>query len=148
MTSVRSVHIRQDVLEAIGRHAAREAPDECCGLLAGSDDRIDEAIETRNVLASASRYRIDPAAHIAANRRMRGSGRAVVGAYHSHPRTAAVPSERDVAEAQYPEFLWLIVSLQTGDPVYRAFRIDRGTVEEVYLVVEGDNQRPTPNSHA
>ena len=136
VTSISPVRIRQDVLRAIGSHAAREAPHECCGLLAGSNDRVDEAIEARNVLASASAYQVDPEVHIAANRRLRGTGRAIVGAYHSHPRTPAVPSARDVAEAHYPEFLWLIVSLETAQPAYRAYRLARGTVEEVELVVE------------
>ena len=52
---------------------------------------------------------------IAVNRRLRGTPRSVIGAYHSHPRTEAVPSPRDIAEAHYPEFIWLIVSLADSE---------------------------------
>lgn len=125
------------VLDIIRAHAAREAPNECCGLLTGASGRIDEAVPVRNVLQSATRYQIDPAEHIALNRRLRGTGRSIVGAYHSHPRGAPVPSPRDVAEAHYPEFIWMIVSLEAAHPECRAFRIEGGRVRELPLIVGG-----------
>ena len=86
------------------------------------------------MLASPARYRIDPRDHIALNRRLRGTGRAVIGSYHSHPATPAVPSPRDVAEAHYPEFLWLIVSLQGDEPDYRLYRMAGGESFELELI--------------
>lgn len=125
------------VLEAIGAHARREAPNECCGLLVGSRDLIDECVPARNVLAHPSRYQIDPRDHIDVRRRLRGTGRAVVGAYHSHPRSPAVPSPRDLAESHYPEFVWVIVSLERdGAPDFRAYRIEGGTATALALTVE------------
>jgi [CysO sulfur-carrier protein]-S-L-cysteine hydrolase len=91
-------------------------------------------VPARNLLAHPSRYQIDPQDHIATNRRLRGTDRAVVGAYHSHPRSPAVPSPRDVAEAQYPEFVWLIVSLATEPAEFRAYRIREDQVREVGLL--------------
>jgi proteasome lid subunit RPN8/RPN11 len=122
-TTGASFRVRAEALSAIANHAREEFPNECCGLLVGTADLIDEAVPARNVLASPSRYQIDPRDHIAANRRLRGTGRGVLGAYHSHPRTPAIPSPADLAEAQYPEFLWLIVSLADGALDYRAYRI-------------------------
>ena len=87
----------------------------------------------RNVLESPTRYEIDPAEHIGVNRRLRGSGRAVVGAYHSHPRSAPIPSTRDIAEAHYPEFIWVIVSLEGESPDCRAFRIAKGEVRQLRI---------------
>ncbi len=127
--------IRAAVLTAVGAHAHREAPNECCGLLVGTNTLIDEAVPTRNVLAHPSRYQIDPQDHIAINRQLRGTGRSVQGAYHSHPHTPAVPSPRDLAEAHYPEFLWLIVSVTEAKPDFRAYRIAAGAATEEPLVV-------------
>ena len=92
-------------------HAREDAPRECCGLLVGSGATIDECIRTANLDQDPNRYRIDPAAHIAANRRLRGSGRGVIGVYHSHPHSPAIPSPTDYREAYYSDFIWLIVSL-------------------------------------
>ena len=130
------MRILEGVLASIVDHARRDAPNECCGLLIGTADLIDEAVAATNILAHPSRYQLDPRAHIDANRRLRGTARAVVGAYHSHPRTPALPSPRDVAEANYPEFVWLIVSLAGRDPDYRTYRIVGRDITELALAVE------------
>ncbi len=130
-----SIEVAAAVLEAIVAHARAEAPNECCGLLIGVAGRVDESAPTPNILASPSRYLIDPERHFAVLRRARNAGAAVVGAYHSHPRTGAEPSERDVAEAHDPSLLYVIVSLRDADrPEVRAYRIREGEVREVRLI--------------
>jgi proteasome lid subunit RPN8/RPN11 len=118
-----------------------ELPNECCGLLIGpagaSHDAplVEASARCRNVLASPARYQIDPAEHFAVVRRLRGTARGVVGAYHSHPRSDPTPSASDLAEAHYPEFVWVIVSLAgPGTPRVRAFRLGRGNFLELALV--------------
>ncbi len=136
------VDVERAVVEAMVAHARAEAPNECCGLLVASQGRIDECVPARNVFTSPTRYRIDPAQHFAVLRRLRGTARAVVGAYHSHVRTAARPSPRDIAEAHDPDLLYVIVSLQDADhPDVRGYRIRSGQVQEVRLT-----QPPTPGT--
>ena len=106
-------------------------------MLVGAGNLIDEAVAVRNVLAHPSRYRIDPAAHIALNKTLRGTSRGVIGVYHSHLRSPAVPSARDLAEAFYPEFVWLIVSSAHEEPDYRVYRIEAGRADELQMIVEG-----------
>jgi proteasome lid subunit RPN8/RPN11 len=54
-----------------------------------------------------------------------------VGIYHSHPRSPAEPSQTDINLADYPEYVYLIVSLAEAEPVVRAWRIaDRKVSEE------------------
>ena len=131
-----SIHIRAAVLTAVRAHARSESPNECCGLLVGTASRIDDAVRAANVLASRSRYELDPQTHVETNRRLRGTPRHVVGVYHSHPRSPAVPSPRDLTEAYYPEFVWLIVSLQTAAEDCRAYRIADGAANEILLVID------------
>ncbi len=109
-------------------HARADAPNECCGLLIGGGGVIDGCVRARNLHpAPATRYILDPAIHIATRRQLRGTGREVIGCYHSHPAAAAVPSETDVAEAHYPEFIWMIVSLaNAGAPEIAVFLLDGG----------------------
>ena len=104
------VQIRQAALEQIVAHASVEVPNECCGLLIGTPDRVERAVGARNLRASPSRYQIDPADHFAAIKEARAIGLTVVGAYHSHPSSPPVPSDTDAEEATYPEYLYLIVS--------------------------------------
>jgi proteasome lid subunit RPN8/RPN11 len=120
-----ALYISAPVVDAIIAHARRDAPHECCGLLVGSQDRVDDCVPTTNVAATPlTRYEVAPIEHIRLNRQLRGSGREVVGVYHSHPRGPATPSISDVEEAFYPDFVFLIVSLADPQSVeVRAFEI-------------------------
>jgi proteasome lid subunit RPN8/RPN11 len=112
------------------QHARYEAPRECCGLLIGTDASIVRAIRARNLDAAATRYLIDPADHFTAIRAARADGLEVVGAYHSHPSTAAVPSPTDIAEADSgSDFVHVIVSLVDDD--VRAYQIADGTAVSI-----------------
>jgi desampylase len=103
------------LLAQIGGEAHIAFPRECCGLLEGL--RREGAVEivaihpTPNLAGRDDAFAIDPAAHIALLRRLRGTGRAVVGCYHSHPNGRAEPSERDLAGAREAGFVWLIAAL-------------------------------------
>lgn len=104
-------------------HAREAAPRECCGLLVGEGDCIVRSVRARNLDAAATRYLIDPEDHFAAIRSARTEGLEVIGAYHSHPSSAPVPSPSDVAEANSgSNFVYVIVSLLTD--AVRAYRID------------------------
>ena len=136
------------MLQAIVAHALQDAPDECCGLLIGAAPEgepaglIDEAVRATNLERSPTRFRIDPAEQVKLQKRLRGTGRAIAGAYHSHTRSPAVPSESDLQEAYYPEFVYLIVSVARPlDPELRAWRIQDGTAAEIELATM-DEERP------
>jgi proteasome lid subunit RPN8/RPN11 len=106
-------------------HAREEAPRECCGLLVGTGETVVRSVRARNLDTKATRYLIDPEDHFAAIRAARAERLEVIGAYHSHPSSAPVPSPTDIAEANSgPEFLYVIVSL-VNDEV-QAYRIADG----------------------
>jgi proteasome lid subunit RPN8/RPN11 len=125
-----TLQIQLRVLTGIADHARTEAPRECCGLLVGHGDLIDEYIPTDNIKASEVEYEIDPAQHFAAIKRTRQIGRTIVGGYHSHPRSPAVPSPTDLAQA-HAEFLYLIVSIREPVPDIRAYRLIDGRFASV-----------------
>lgn len=126
-----TLKIQLHVLAGIARQARDEAPLECCGLLAGKDDLVDEYIRTHNIRASEVAFQVDPADHFAAIKSLRTRGRAVLGAYHSHPRTPAVPSPTDLAQAPGGDFFYVIVSLAGEVPDIRAYRLQDGTFVDV-----------------
>lgn len=123
------------VIEAMIRHAREDAPLECCGLLIGADTLVDECVRTRNARASETAYMVEPSEHFAALKRARLDGRAVLGAYHSHPRSPAIPSPTDLAEAYDPDLLYVIVSLARRDfPDVRGYRLAEGNFVPAPLV--------------
>jgi desampylase len=115
--------IRVAALDVVVAHAREVAPAECCGLLIGSPAAVVDALPTRNIADDpASRFLVDPKDHFDGWREARRRSLDVVGFYHSHPRSPAIPSARDRAEASYPEDLYLIVSLAEDPPDVRVFR--------------------------
>jgi proteasome lid subunit RPN8/RPN11 len=122
-------------LRTIIDHARDAAPDECCGLLLGRDGEIVEAIRARNIAADpAARFVIDPADHFGAIRTARARSLEIVGFYHSHPRSAPAPSPRDLAEFDYPDHLYAIVSVRTTLAEVGLFRFAAGTFQPVPFV--------------
>lgn len=113
-------------------HAREEAPRECCGLLVGTGDSVVRSVRARNLDTKPTRYLIDPGDHFAAIRAARADNLEVVGAYHSHPSSAAVPSATDIAEGNSgSDFVYVIVSLVSDD--VRAYRIEAGGFKPLAL---------------
>jgi proteasome lid subunit RPN8/RPN11 len=133
------VRIRRSALAALCRHAAEALPAECCGLLIGQPDEIDEAVPARNLARRPTRFLVHPEDHFAAIRAARARGAAVVGAYHSHPASAPVPSPTDLEASVDPALLHIIVSLQHGvaEVDTRAYRLHAGNFDLVELVPVG-----------
>lgn len=102
---------------AMRRLADAARPAEACGLLVGQGWRVAGLAPSRNLAEDADAFELDTALQLRLQRRLRGSGRAVIGVWHSHPRTRAEPSARDAAGAWDESLLWLI----TGTDGTRAF---------------------------
>lgn len=90
-------------------------PAECCGLMEGIREgnaiRVTALHPTANLSPDPlSGFEIDPAVHFRLLRTLRGTGREVVGCYHSHPNGRAAPSPRDRANGCEDGFVWIIVA--------------------------------------
>lgn len=113
-----------EVRDAIVAHAREAGRLECCGLIAARGGVPTRTIRCTNVAATPLvRYRIDPREQLAAFRSMDEAGEELFAIYHSHPASPAFPSPTDRIEAHYPEALYILVSLRSGEPEVRAFRI-------------------------
>ena len=141
LTADRLVRVRGTALDEIASHARTDQPHECCGLLIGTGDLIVEAVATPNVAADPiRRFEIPPVEHIRQMRRCRtfsaatGRPRDVVGAYHSHPRSAPAPSSTDLEQA-FGEFVYLIAGpvVDACDVEIRAYRLEGGVFESITI---------------
>jgi proteasome lid subunit RPN8/RPN11 len=111
------------VIQAIREHGADAYPEEGCGFLLGAVDesgtnRISRVrrVANRKTENRERRYEITPDDYRAAAEEAAGDGLDVVGFYHSHPDHPAEPSETDLAEATFPGYTYVIVSVDDGTP--------------------------------
>ena len=122
-------------------HARSELPNEACGLLAG-DLRTGHATAfhpARNAEASPLRYDVHPDDLVRIVFGIEDAGEDLVGIFHSHTHTPAVPSPTDLRTAQYPDAFYVLATL--SNPIagpadaLRAWRITGGVSSEVRLVI-------------
>ena len=133
------IEIAGSALAAIHAHAREDAPRECCGMLIGSGARVVRAMRAANLEPGTTRFLIDPHDHIAALKWARERQLDVVGFYHSHPRSAAFPSERDLAESGYAGLLHLIVGgAEAAWSETRMFELAPPAIRELDYVVVDD----------
>lgn len=110
----------------LSAQAKDAAPNECCGLIGGTDDgRALSVYSLRNVAADRTvSYEAAPEDLFAAQRQMRKRGESLLAIYHSHPRSVEPePSATDVRLAYYPQAVYFIIGLAGAEPVMHAYRI-------------------------
>jgi [CysO sulfur-carrier protein]-S-L-cysteine hydrolase len=130
------VKISQQLVDEIVAHAREEAPNECCGMLGGSDGSAATVYRSINAEASPLRYSLDANDQFRIVREMEEKGEDLLGIYHSHTGSAAFPSQTDVNLAAYPDAVYVIVSLQDPQaPDVRGFWIRDGEIAEAKLDV-------------
>jgi proteasome lid subunit RPN8/RPN11 len=110
---------------------------EMCGLLAGRAGIVDRVWPVPNARQSPVAYRMDGPEFAAA---MRGCDFEPLGIFHSHPAGPPVPSPTDVAEAAYPDAVYVVISLQTIPPSVRGFTIVDGRVDEVGINILAEEE--------
>ncbi len=137
------ITISQRLLEEILRHAARSYPEECCGILVGSDEgerRVERVFPAENSERKRrhDRYAIDTGTFLKIDGEARAVGWDILGFYHSHPRYSFYPSETDRLRAWHG-YSYLIVAVpEEGKAETRSWVLDRdgkGFQEELIRMV-------------
>ena len=127
--------------EAVMAHARAELPNEACGLISGSlaTGRATTFHPARNVEASPLRYNVHPEDLVRITFAIEDAGEDLVAIFHSHTRSAAVPSATDRRTAMYPEPFYLLATIADPDApparAMRAWKIYRGQAFEVPLTI-------------
>jgi proteasome lid subunit RPN8/RPN11 len=120
---------------ALVAQAEADRPNETCGLLAGKGGRVCRVYPVENIRHSPTAYELQPAQQIAAFLDLEAAGWELSGIYHSHPAGPAEPSPTDIAQAYYPDSVYLIVSPAAVGWQVRGFKIEARQVSEVSIVV-------------
>jgi proteasome lid subunit RPN8/RPN11 len=129
------MRISQELFDEMVAHAAQDAPNECCGMIATRDGEAVTVHRATNAAASPLRYEIDGAEQYRIQMAIEDADLDLGAIYHSHTRSAPYPSQTDINLAFYPEALYIIVGLAGEEPDVRAFEIRDGQVSDAELEV-------------
>jgi proteasome lid subunit RPN8/RPN11 len=131
------MRLERHFVDEMVAHAIEDAPNECCGIIAGKDGRAAKLFRAKNSEASPYRYSVDPKDLLRIFRECEENEWSFLAIYHSHTASEAYPSPTDVRLAFWPEAYYVLVSLADKDkPVVRAFRIIDGAVTEEAIEAE------------
>lgn len=141
--------------QVLCHHAAATYPEECCGVLLGTQSRDGNqetslvervlSIENEREDSRHNRFLIQPETVLAAHKEARRLGLDILGYYHSHPDHPAEPSDYD-REHAWPGMSYVIVSVRDGEPVdTRSWRLaeERDRFLEETYATHGD---PAPGT--
>src|SRR5689334_722695 len=114
------IRIEPTAWEVMVSHARQTFPNECCGVMLGSNSdeqkTVKQAIPTENAYRGSQedRYEIRPEELLAADREARKNGLEVIGIFHSHPNCDAYFSKTDL-ENSCPWYSFVVLSIQKGE---------------------------------
>jgi proteasome lid subunit RPN8/RPN11 len=139
------VRIARALYDELVAHALADAPNECCGMVAG---RAGEATAVHRVSNVAQvkpfQYSMDPAEQHRVFTEIEDGGDDLIAIYHSHTRAGAYFSETDLNLAfmddqpAWPGVVYIVVGLKDSDKGpkgVKGFLVDDGTARETPIEI-------------
>ncbi len=124
------------IFERMLEQAKAQAPIEVCGILAGSNSKVEKLYKMTNVDNSSSHFMMEPTEQFAVVKDIRSAGLEMLAIYHSHPETLARPSAEDIRLALTPDVIYVIVSLQDSNAAaVKGFLIEDANVTKVQVKI-------------
>ncbi|MHC4752042.1 MAG: M67 family metallopeptidase [Planctomycetota bacterium] len=121
-------YIFQQMLE----QARAQVPIEACGILAGSDSKVEKFYKMTNINQSNVHFMMEPKEQFAVVKDIRSAGLEMLAIYHSHPESPARASAEDIRLALTPDVIYVIISLQNANAAdVKGFLIEDGNVTTV-----------------
>jgi proteasome lid subunit RPN8/RPN11 len=114
------IRLKSADIEEIKQIAQKTYPHECCGVMVGSVENGVKTVtqlvpaENQRTDSPANRYLITPDLLNELEKKLKGTDRAIVGFFHSHPDVPARPSTYDQDHA-WPWYSYVIVSVNKGE---------------------------------
>ncbi len=132
------MRIARSLIDEMVAHAREDLPNECCGMVGGSDGRATSVVPVANAAASPLRFEMDPQGQYDALKEIEDGGDELLAIYHSHTKSAAFPSQTDVNQAvNWPDAIYVIVSMEDPEaPDVKAYWLKDLKIADAELVVE------------
>jgi len=106
------LRIPRTELDLIQAELEENKPYEACGVLIGTIDGMtahaEKALPIRNVKRTHKSFELDSKEHYNAWNEAENNGKEIVGVYHTHPVSSAVPSLWDRETMENAPSVWLI----------------------------------------
>ncbi len=139
---IKQIAIPKKIVQNLLHHAQQTPEREICGLISSQNETPYRSYPIKNTADNPkSFFNMDAQQHIQAMAKMRANDEQLFAIYHSHPSAPAIPSSTDIEQANYPDALYIIISLNTkGILELRGYHIKDAQYIEVPLCLGSQTQ--------
>ena len=136
MTVKQTVRLPRTLVNDLLHQAQLSPMREICGLVGRMNDHcVCYPLETQDTDASVL-FALNASEQLAALKTLKTQHQELFAIYHSHPNAPALPAITDEDVADFPDALYLLISLNTkGVLEMRGFDRQAGKLEEVDLII-------------
>jgi len=136
----KELYLPRPLVNKLLAHAQKNPEIEVCGLIGNNQQSNKDYYPIDNISKNPScRFLMDAPQQINAMKKMREKEQALFAIVHSHPTSAAIPSDLDIEENSYKAAFYIIVSLNTeGVLEMRAYTQKDDSMKEVDLILEDE----------
>jgi len=111
---MKSISLPRNIAIKLLTLAQHNPQTETCGLIGAINGLPTTVYSVENIAQDKQHlFEMNPASQIDAMKQMRNKNETLFAIFHSHPDAPAEPSKTDLQQANYPEALYLIISLNT-----------------------------------
>ncbi|MCR4301511.1 MAG: M67 family metallopeptidase [Sulfuricaulis sp.] len=138
-----AIQLPLPIVDELMRLAQASPQEEICGLISRDRHGLWKCYPVSNRAEDRKHFfMLDPKEQIDVMRTMRHHGEELAAIYHSHPDSPPLPSPTDIAQHEYTDVLYLIISPGARDkPELRGFYIHGHAIEEVAIGLEEKSTR-------
>ena len=134
---VKEIILNQEQIDTLTEHSTRSHPNESCAMLLGTHDdqqwNVKEVFLTNNMEQSETNFTISPEELLHGYQLAEKKQLELVGVFHSHPNSSAIPSDTDKKFMKGNPVPWIIFSGINND--LNAFILNT-SVEEIPIKIE------------
>ncbi len=135
--SVKEIILNQEQIDILTEHAKKSHPNESCAMLLGTHNdqqwNVKEVFLTNNMEQSETNFTISPEELLHGHQLAEKKQLELVGVFHSHPNSSAIPSDTDKKFMKGNPVPWIIFSGINND--LNAFILNT-SVEEIPIKIE------------
>jgi len=137
MPTTQTLELPRPLVNKILAHAQSNASVEVCGLIGNNTTGEKNYYAIDNISKNPScQFLMDAPQQINAMKKMRDKKQQLFAIVHSHPSADAKPSQLDIAESNYKNVFYIIISLNTtGVLEMRAYIQTNDAMQEVELIL-------------
>ena len=107
---MQEIILSQSDKKILSEYSENQKPNESCALLFGKDNQVSDLFLTENIEKSPVEFTLSPEQTLKMYEKEKEMDLQIIGIFHSHPNSQAIPSSTDKKFMENNQYVWVIYS--------------------------------------